>query len=152
MKRYNLHWPAPSLILGSFVFGVAICASHHYFYQSLHGQEVGQHEYNVLGSRRSSQQINLWVGTAFAFIAKAAFAISVTTAFFQLFWTWLNNASAKGRAISLGRIDAAFSSTSNAFTIFHMPLWFQNPLLLLLASTVWFVHHCGRATICTDNH
>lgn len=133
----HIHWQAPCLIVGFLVLGVIFSVGHHLFYRALDGNMVTDKDFSLFGSHHSRQQLNLAVGTAFSFIVRACFALSVSTAYYQIFWKMIVHATHDSKSATLGRIDTAFTATSNVFALFHIPLWFRQPLLFFAASTAW---------------
>jgi hypothetical protein len=73
---------APAIMLLALFFGVGFTIGHHFFYHSLVGQAVSS-GYHVPGVdfTISGQQINIAVGSAFAFIFKALFGVAVSSAY-----------------------------------------------------------------------
>lgn len=124
-----------SSILLSLSVGVVFAAGHHAFYASLVGSPASDAEYTILSKWSvSKQQINLAIGTAFAFFVKACLAATVSMAYAQLFWASFKRAS---HAVTLGNVDNAFSALSSPLSILKVWAWRQWPLLFLVALFLW---------------
>lgn len=105
------------------------------FYNSLHEERTRQ--YNLVGNRVSGQQVNLAIGTTFAFLVRSALALSVSVGFCQFFWMVARQESTSKHYPTLERLDAAYSATSNILNMFHLPLWYRYPLLCSIALVSW---------------
>lgn len=138
-KQSHIHWQAPFLILGFLVTGVLLSVGHHLFYLSLDGSVVSAHGFKLFGSNHSQQQLDLAIGTTFSFLVRACFALSVSTAYYQIFWKMLRRATHDSKSARLDRIDDAFSATGNIVAMCNVPLWLTQPLLFLAASTAWYI-------------
>lgn len=136
MARQKVHWVAVTTTLGSLIAGLAFMLAHHLFYQSLHGNVVSDHP--PFGFEVSQQQLNVAVGTAFAFLAKACLVIAISVAFVQIFWHAIS-AQCMEAAPTLERIDALHSALDNAFEMFNLRLWLMQPLLMTVAGLAWLV-------------
>lgn len=79
-----------------------------------------------------SQQVNLALGTAFAFVVKMFFTISIGTAYWQVFWH-----AVKANAITLSRIDTLSSVLGNVLEFFHVRTFARFPVLFILAALAW---------------
>lgn len=125
-------------MLGSFVVGVLLAAGHHLFYTSINASPATNRHRAFYGvSVPSGQQLNLAVGTAFAFLVKAAFIVSVSTAYYQMFWKYVQDVSTATQAPRLGQVDAQFSATSNILAFAKTSSMWRHFLLSLLALLVW---------------
>jgi hypothetical protein len=134
-QRQPVHWRIPTLMLGMLMSGVSLAIGHHLFYQSLHGKSIS-------GTRRGdnqplTQQVSIAIGTAFAFLVKAALVISVNTAYYQSFWKMAKQKSTK--ALTLDWLDTAFSGATNAMSLLKVPSWLRNPLLFTMGTAIWYV-------------
>lgn len=138
LKDHQIHWFGPvSMLLGSFA-GIAFSLGHHFFYNSLHGEEIPSGNYNV-GERDSGisrQQTNVAVGTALAFAVKTCLVLAVSTAYAQLFWRSLNRQTSS-KAFTLQNIDMAYSALRNAVLLLNYTGWRRFPLLFILALATW---------------
>ena len=130
----GIHWLAPTTILLSLAAGVLLAIGHHLFYRSLRGKQVRTRGYEILGSDVSPQQLNLAIGTAFAFLVKAALVTAVSTAYIQLLWRALLRAA---RVSTLGNLDAVFSGLGNIISLSKVWIWWHYPLLFSLAIVAW---------------
>lgn len=131
-----MHWSAPVSTLGSLVAGFVFILAHHLFYQSLNGTLVSDDA--PFGFEISQQQVNVAVGTAFAFLAKACLVVAVSAAFVQIFWHTIR-AQRMEAAPTLERIDAVYSTLDNAFEMLNVRSWYTHPVLMVVAGLAWFV-------------
>ena len=136
-EHVGVHWWTPSVMFLSLIFGVLFALGHHLFYNSLVNKPTGH--YTIMGTRHPGQQLNIAIGTAFAFLVKAAFVLAVSTAYYQAFWKMAKQDSKIEKAPTLGRLDAAFSGTTNVISLFNAPMWCRYPLLFFIAASVWSV-------------
>lgn len=134
MARYQIHWLAPATIVSSFTAGVLLALGHHLFYASLAGSEVPTGLYKFASTTVSKQQLNLAVETAFAFLVTSSLGICVGTSYVQLFWRAIRN-SRKGEALKV--LDTMHDALDNLPHLFKVQVWWQFPLLFLLASISW---------------
>jgi cation transport ATPase len=104
------------------------------------GAAIGQHEwYNYLNGRAVNQvpidqSWAIRVGTAFAFLFKAAAAAAVGIAFCQGFWF-----SVRRGAFRVNSLDAMFQVLSNPFKFFNTALILKAASLFILAILVWLL-------------
>ncbi|KAI9699475.1 MAG: hypothetical protein M1836_003086 [Candelina mexicana] len=92
-----------------------------------------------MGVEHPGQQFNTAIGTAFAFLVKAAFVLAVSTAYYQVFWKRAKQDSKIDKPPSLARLDTTFSATTSIISLFNIFVWFRYPLLFLMAATVWLI-------------
>lgn len=131
-----IHWLVPATMLGSLVAGVFFAVGHHYFYFSLAGHEAPLGDYHLGMFTYSKQEANIQIGTALAFLAKAALAVAIVTAYVQLFWhTTLHLGVEHG--LPLGHLDVSFSVTDNIISLFRLDVWLKRPFSMLLALVAW---------------
>ena len=114
----GIHWLVPTSILSCLGFGILCALGHHFFYRSLQGTPAQNEAIAILGSSVSQQQLNVVVGTAFAFLVNAAPAGAVSTAYIQLFWFTLRQAT---QPKTLETLDAMFAALSNALSLCMLP-------------------------------
>lgn len=126
----------PSVMVTSFLTGIAAAIGHHFFYQGLAGTEAPDGTYTVAGMSMTKQEVNLAAGTALAFIVKAAMVLTVAIAYTQLFWTFAKSAS-KTKGIKLSQLDATASARSNIVAFMKFPAFRSQPTLVLLALISW---------------
>lgn len=129
-RRGGIHWRASTAMVASLLFGMLLALGHHLFYAHLDGKPVGAPTHVLTGVTR--QQLNLTLGTLFAFLVRAFLAVAVTIAYTQLVWR-----AVKRRATTLTTIDTMFHVVSNFWSLGHFAVWWRYPLLLLLALTIW---------------
>jgi hypothetical protein len=128
-KHLRIHWWTPSMMFLSLIFGVLFALGHHVFYNSLVNKPTSTGDYAVMGTQHPGQQLNIAIGTAFAFLVKAAFVLAVSTAYYQVFWKVAKQDSKFEKSPTLGRLDAAFSGTTNVISLLNAPMWCRYPLL-----------------------
>jgi hypothetical protein len=122
-------------MLGGLLLGVVFAIAHHLFYQYLHGRPASA---ALIRSFATSQETNIAVGTAFAFLVKASLVFAVFTAFIQAFWHTIQpSASSLSRIPSLREIDAAFATPGDIRAIINPKTWQRYPFLVLLAAVTW---------------
>ena len=138
-KHLRIHWWTPSMMFLSLIFGVLFALGHHFFYNSLVNKPTSTGDYTVMGTQHPGQQLNIAIGTAFAFLVKAAFVLAVSTAYYQVFWKMAKQDPKFKKPPTLGRLDAAFSGTTNVISLLNAPMWCRYPLLFFMAATVWSV-------------
>lgn len=120
------------------LLATAFAIGHHAFYQHLNGQPIQDISYlntqTIALSHVSNQQINISIGTFFAFLVKALLGAAVSIAFDQLAWK-----SIKAKTTSIATIDNLFSILSNGFVALDLKLWRQYPISMLLACIIWLL-------------
>lgn len=140
-KKRGIHWLAPASATGALVAGLLLTVGHHLFYQSLHETPVCE---NAFFYRQvSQQQINIAIGTAFAFLAKACMVLAVSIAFVQIFW-YATSQRTGDDFPTLERIDAVYSVLDNAIEMFNVKLWYNYPLLMLIAALAWYANFLSQ--------
>lgn len=144
-KARKTPWQAPSTITLSLIAGLLFAVGHHLFYQHLDSRKVASEDVRILGSRISPQQLNVAIGTAFAFLVKASLVTAVSTSYLQLLWRALLRAA---RGSTLGDLDTAFSGLNNIISLSKVWVWWRLPLLLALAIVAWCVKHGTRPLLC----
>jgi hypothetical protein len=132
MNANGIHWRAPMAIVASLLAGSLFAIGHHVFYRSQAGNEVRSTNYNVAGITVSPQQVNIAVGTAFAFLVQSCLTTAVAVAYAQVLWT-----KCIGRPAQLKTLDTIFSAMSNAFQLFRLTAWWNFRLLFMLALIAW---------------
>jgi hypothetical protein len=144
MKRIN--WSTPLFAVASLIIGVLLAIGHDQFYMSLDGRQAITKGRKMMGSGYSSQQLNLAVGTTFAFLFKSALTFACLTAFCQIFWRLARSKSASKQRLTLERLDVAYGLVSNLLSLFHLSFWYQHPALCLVAAVSWYVNQEYRDT------
>ncbi|KAK0787274.1 hypothetical protein LTR02_006467 [Friedmanniomyces endolithicus] len=121
-----IHLTAPVTMISALLAGVVFAVGHHLFYHGLAGHAVSDHYGKGFGSSVSAQEINIAIGTAFAFLVRACLVLAVSTAYIQAFWR-----AAKARQsemnLTVAQLDAAFSALTNLLAFAKGPLWLRNP-------------------------
>jgi hypothetical protein len=110
----------------AFVAGLAFALGHHAFYSSLDGQPVDGHLF--------SQQINLAVGQAFAFLVRASLVISVGASYWQVFWGTVLHGS-----LVISQVDAIAGMLGSILDLLNLKASTTRPMLLALALLSWMV-------------
>jgi hypothetical protein len=111
-------------MLATFASGIAFAIGHHFFYQSLDGTPVN--------STTFDQQINIGIGTAFAFLVRALLVVAVGVAFVQVLWRSLLN-----ERIAVSRIDSMSQLLTSLFALCNFKTLWQYPVLAVLATISW---------------
>ncbi|KAM0721362.1 hypothetical protein Q7P37_002286 [Cladosporium fusiforme] len=122
-------------MLVALVSGGLLASAHHLFYDSLQGETVPSGR-SSLGLGLSKQQMNIAIGTAFAFAVKTCLVVATSTACVQLFWVRVVTSSGDLR---LKNINAAYSVNGNVFRLFYLPGWRRFPILFALAFVAWLI-------------
>ena len=130
---------APVVMGVELLVALAFVVGHYAFYQKLNGFLV-KHSgppciSKTLSCDSSDQQINVSIGTFFAFLVKALLGASVSTAFDQFTWRRLVS-SASSR---IGMIDDLFAVLKNGFFMLNYKLWWGYPASMLLATLAWLL-------------
>ena len=127
---------SPVLMIGSLVAGVFLALGHHLFYASLAGTDAPTGSYRIAGSMIPKQRFNTAVGTAFAFLVRAALTVAVGIAYTQMYWRSARTAR-KGQKLST--MDTTYSIMTNVFEFAMVQVWVKYPLMLSLAIVAWYV-------------
>ena len=144
VKEKVFPWQAPATIILALAFGLLFAVGHHLFYRNLDGQRVASEDISILGSDISPQQLNVAIGTAFAFLVKASLVTAVSTAYLQLLWRALLRS---GRGSTLGNLDTTFSGLNNIISLGKIWVWWRLPLLFALAVVAWCVQFTTNTSI-----
>ncbi|KAF2093384.1 hypothetical protein NA57DRAFT_81312 [Rhizodiscina lignyota] len=123
---HGVHWQAPVMMVCSLLAGIGFAIGHHFFYQSLHHVPTSDATFE--------QQVNTAIGTAFAFIVRMFFVLSISMAYWQLFWH-----DVKAKATQLSIIDSVSSILDNIFEFMSIRTLRKFPLLVLVAALVWLI-------------
>jgi hypothetical protein len=134
VKEKVFPWQAPATIIFALLFGLLFAVGHHLFYANLNGNKVASEDLRILGSDISPQQLNVAIGTAFAFLVKASLVTAVSTAYLQLLWRALLRSA---RGSTLGNLDTAFSGLNNIISLGKVWVWWRLPLLFAFAVVAW---------------
>lgn len=132
----GIHWATPAMMASGLIAGCLLCLGHHLFYAGLAGTTAPTGEYDIAGTNISKQKFNTAVGTAFAFLIKAALALVVSIAYIQAFWRSARNSKTGQR---LSTLDTMFSVLGNVLNLTKLQIWVKYPLLLLMAVIAWYV-------------
>lgn len=129
----QFHWLAPATMLASLIASALLAISHHLFYNYLDGRAVSS---GVSISYVSTQQANIAIGTAFAFLVRAALVLSVSIAFVQVFWRSFAPQD-DSRPFRLKQLDSAYAVLGNIFSLLNLPMGWRYPSIFLVASIAW---------------
>lgn len=130
-------WLTHLTILTCLLLGIVFACSHHAFYAHLAGTPASDHEYRVVANWSvSNQQLNIAIGTAFAFLVKSALGAAISIAYAQLFWRQVKRIS---HAVPLASVDNAFSALASPIGLVKIWTWKEWPLLFGVAALIWCV-------------
>ncbi|EFR00814.1 hypothetical protein MGYG_03818 [Nannizzia gypsea CBS 118893] len=131
----RLGWlQVPSLILGSWLVGLALAISHHLFYALLNDRlTAADSNIKLLGTSISEQQFNIALGTVFAFLTKAAFVLAVSTTYYQAAWWAVKRRSQPNKTQTLAEVDSVFAAAGDIISLLSSKFWYRYPLLFVLA-------------------
>ncbi|GAB7365598.1 hypothetical protein MBLNU230_g6667t1 [Neophaeotheca triangularis] len=120
------------------IAGIAFAAGHHLFYLHLDGSPINDKGHELAGWELSDQQLNIAVGTAFAFLVKASLVTAMTAAYVQLFWKMIRaeNYTAK---VTLGGIDRSAAALRDVLALCHPTFALRFPLLAVFALFTWMI-------------
>ncbi|KAL7906169.1 hypothetical protein GGI35DRAFT_458931 [Trichoderma velutinum] len=129
------------------LLGVAFSIGHHFFYQSLSGKPPPSSVYfSSFGGGLTGQQVNLAVGSVFAFLVSSALGAVITTAADQALW-----ATVRTKTLKLGTIDNLAIATTGIWSIFDFRLWKKSPIRMSLATISWLISITSFITPATLN-
>ncbi|OPB40219.1 hypothetical protein A0O28_0002980 [Trichoderma guizhouense] len=129
------------------LFGAAFSIGHHFFYQSLSGKPPPSSVYfSRFGGGLTGQQVNLAVGSVFAFLVNSALGAVITTAADQALW-----ATIRAKTLKLGTIDNLATVTTGIWSVFDFRLWRDSPIRMFLATILWLISITSFITPATLN-
>lgn len=135
MADYSkIHWAAPTTIVASLTLGVLFALAHHIFYQSLAGTSTPNNEYDFYVTEVSPQQLDIAVGTSFAFLVNAKLVMAISTAYVQLFW---RSMVYRAKDVTLDALDCVSSALSNIYALCKIKVWYRHPLLFAIVCVCW---------------
>ncbi|GIZ48251.1 hypothetical protein CKM354_001131900 [Cercospora kikuchii] len=114
------HWLTPTVLVTSFLAGVALAIGHHLYYQSLEGVSPEGRQYNPVT-----------IGTAIVFMVRTTMIITVTTAYWQVFWRVLR------RRLPIATIDSLAGALSAVYEVLSLKTLRASPLLVGLVLLGW---------------
>jgi hypothetical protein len=118
-------------MIAAWIIGIGLVCGHHFFNLRLDGKDVlttNIESHGLLKFDVSIQGINTSVGTALAFLVKTCFALAASIAYTQIIWH-----SIKRRKVRLGVVDSAYNAPNNVTAFINFRLWWNLPLVTLLA-------------------
>jgi hypothetical protein len=122
----GMHWQAPTTIILAYTASLAFAIGHHVFYKSLDQLSVDETLFD--------QQINIAIGTAFAFLFRANLVLATCTAYWQVFW-----ATALRNTLTISSMDALAGVLGSLLDFASIRTFFRNPGLAVLALLAWIV-------------
>lgn len=126
----EIHWQAPVTIVVTFILGLLFAIAHHVFYDNLNGKLV------IADDRLFSQQINIAIGTAFAFLFRASLSVSIAVTYWQVFW---GQVLRKGKAFPVAHLDSLAGLLASIFEFTNIRALSSAQGLALLASLSWLI-------------
>ncbi|KAK4494842.1 hypothetical protein PRZ48_014198 [Zasmidium cellare] len=112
--QHHIHYLTPLTSLTSFLLGVALALTHHAFYSTLANTAVNASIYNLAGLRVSQQQVNTATGTTLAFLSRACFLVTLSSAYTQLFWFSVGR---NGRKTEVKTLDVLYGALENVWIV-----------------------------------
>lgn len=133
-STYGIHWQKPTTMVIAWVLGAALALGHHFFYRSLRNKPIPDgYLVERFGLRLSEQQINIAVGSTFAFLVKALVGVAVSTGFGQIVWM----AAKMPASTKVKTVDDLFSPLADILALFNAKLWAKFPGVMLVAAVSW---------------
>lgn len=117
-------WKAFTTIIVSLVFGIIFALGHHCMNSYLNGKQVTDVPISQSWISR--------FGTAFAFLVKTAFVISVGASYVQYQWFKFHRQSFR-----VDEIDSLTDVLENAMCFVYNLVFVHQPVLLLIAMVTW---------------
>ncbi|KAL7967532.1 hypothetical protein HDV63DRAFT_412565 [Trichoderma sp. SZMC 28014] len=146
LPKWATH-PAGGTMAIMLLFSVAFIIGHHFFYQSLSGKPPPNVVYfSGFAGGLTGQQINLAVGSAFAFLVSSSLGIVITTAANQALWVAIRTKPSK-----LEMIDSLANATTNIWNVFDFRLWKKSPIRMALITIFWLLSIVSFITPATLN-
>lgn len=122
----KIHWRVPTTIAVAFLAGLLFAIGHHLFFASLAGSLLDENVFN--------QQHNLAIGSAFAFLVRAALVISIGATYYQVLWRTL-----LGSGLQLQTVDALAGLLESLINLASWQVWSTGPLLVFIAAIAWLI-------------
>ncbi|OCL03432.1 hypothetical protein AOQ84DRAFT_419192 [Glonium stellatum] len=119
----DVHWRAPTAMIFCSVLGISVALVHHFFYNYMDKQVVGE-----------NQQWVTRAGTAAAFIVKLSLATATSIAYIQWLWFRLKTGHS-----TIEQLDSMFAVLGNAWEFLNLRFWLSRPLLTLSAAVTWLL-------------
>ncbi len=126
-QHHKPDWQAPALLSFCLSTCKARTIGRHAFYNNLDGSSVSSGSYQFAGWPVSQQQVDITIGTAFAFLANSCLTTAIGTAYVQIC-----QRDVRGRAVDLSTLDALFAGQSGAWTFLTRWYLFRYSMLALL--------------------
>lgn len=128
--RSDVHWKAPVTIVVTFILGLLFAIGHHVFYHDLDGKLVDSND------RLFGQQINISIGTAFAFLFRACLSVSIGATYWQVFWRQMLR---KGKSLPVAQLDSLAGLLGSIFEFLEVGALLRYQGLALLAALSWLI-------------
>jgi hypothetical protein len=124
----QIHWRAPTTIAVALVLGLASAIGHHAFYRHLNQQAVD--------SSFFGQQINIAIGTAFAFLFRASLVIAIGAIYWQIFWATLLRSR---KSLTVAHVDTLSGALGSIFELANVRAMMRSRTLAALALLSWLI-------------
>ena len=133
-KVFDLLTSARGAMVLSLACSMAISVGHHWFYNSLNGRQPPTTNYQLWGYKKDipGQQLNLAIGSLFAFMFKSFISIAASTSRTQSTWRAI-----KTDPIKISTIDSLYNN--NVLSLANLRLWKSYPIPMVLALIYWYV-------------
>ena len=119
----KLRWQTTTLLIGSWLLGLALALTHHCYYASLHGKVVSSERHQFWSSR---------IGTGLALLVKTCFATAFGIACTQMLWERIRH-----RPVPVKTLDALFGVSVRAWDLLNYRAWMIGPVVVGLAALAW---------------
>lgn len=127
---HNAHWKVPTSITLAFLAALALAIGHHAFYLHLDGKPVDS------GARNFNQQVNIAIGTAFAFMIRGCLPLGVVVAYWQVFWQALLR---QRKPLSLSQIDTLAGALGSLIDSMNVRAMWKHLALAAMALLLWLL-------------
>ncbi|KJX98786.1 hypothetical protein TI39_contig391g00001 [Zymoseptoria brevis] len=126
-RRPRPHWLEPTILISSFLIGAVLSIAHHLLYASYRGtRSVG-----APGSVESLRIVT--IGNAFSALVRTSLIITVTTAYWQVFWSVVRH------KLPIKTIDSLAGAINAVYELLSLKTLRASPLLVLLALAGWLI-------------
>ncbi|KAH8800282.1 hypothetical protein F5884DRAFT_548026 [Xylogone sp. PMI_703] len=125
IRSRNIHWKAPSIMIGSLIMGVIFAVIQHVVFEHYNGRIV------------SSETEQTWigrVGTGLAFAVKALLTTATAVAYIQVLMM-----SVRRRPTTVGSLDAMYGILDDPWDFLHVQTWITHPLLIVMSGITWLL-------------
>ncbi|KAH8597659.1 hypothetical protein B0O99DRAFT_508321 [Bisporella sp. PMI_857] len=126
LSTWGIGWQTPLLMLGPYIFALALAVAHLLIFQYLDGKEADG--LNAIFPQTYVSTTSNIIANVFGFSLRAALAV----AFVQYLWYLL-----RAEAMKVSTIELLFSIRSNLFVFFQPAALRATPVLFMLALLMW---------------